>query len=69
MNVFEYKKELEDINNNLVDLLQTLTREQQDKVLFEILKNKSIISRLNKVSVSEAEKEIDFSFVVIESKL
>lgn len=69
MNVFEYKKELEYINNNLVDLLQTLTREQQDKVLFEILKNKSIISRLSKVSVSEAEKEIDFSFVVIESKL
>lgn len=69
MNFLEYKTELEKINNNLVDILSIYDREQQDKILLEILKNKVILSKHSKLTILEAEQEVKFNFETIQSKL
>lgn len=71
MTFLEYKNELELINNNLTDILPFYkdNRDKQDRILKEIVKNKVILERLSNLTISEAEKEVHFTYQTLKSKI
>lgn len=69
MNYLQYKNELEKINSLLVNECPFHNSEEQDKILKEILTNKVKILKISRMSVSEAEQEVEFQIETIQSKL